>query len=1623
MLSESALYSVFTLFYIIIHAANLLLPAGVHERKHYIGVRSGMQSTSDSTASGHGSAPAAQQVVRMSLRPPARFSPGSNLELWLRRFEMYVKQTKIPEEQWTGELLPLLDDGPFRVITQQGLMDSTDYKAVTKCLRTQYAPEGNELEWQFKLQSRTQKPGEQLVEFAGALRTLADKAYPKWPAEQIKELLRNQFIHGIRSSSIQLELMKELPATMDEALQKATQQELVEAAQRRLHKEKAHATEALAVDDMSDPTTVPGVLTVRTRESAKRTEDVVEELSKQLQKLTEEVSQLRRRSTPARQDDHPTQKRADVGVCWHCGERGHLRRNCPRRGRSRYRQGRQPASETAAVGSMVMVTGLVAGRQTRMLVDTGSAVTIVREDVWRETMQSDWSQLVPPPHPAVAANGQELDLHGQGEVTIGVGGLAKRHTVLVARGLTQECLLGADYLQKHRCVVDLDKRVLCAGGGVVSFTSQVDNEINAAVCHVAFAHTTVVPAQCQMQLSATVSRAKGTETDELGDAILEPEMSFIERHGLVVAHSLSRSVNSKTLVQVLNPSPAPVTIHRNERIGLLRSLADVCVDVCAAVNHSGNNLEMNQQGAKANKQATDKVIQQLLSGVKDKEQPEKQQLESLLEEFQDVISVGDNDLGHTDMVYHKIDTGDAQPVRQPARRLPFHQKEEVRQLLDDMLSRDIVEPSQGPWSSPIVLVKKKDGSTRFCIDFRKVNDLTRKDAQPLPRIDDTLDAMGEACYFSTLDLASGYWQVALDPSDKEKTAFATPFGLYQFRVMPFGLCNAPATFQRLMEQVLAGLHWSCCLVYLDDIIVFSRSISEHLSKLREVFSRLKQAGLKVKPSKCHLLQKSVHYLGHILSARGVETDPGKIKCIADWPVPTCPRELKQFLGLASYYRRFVKGFAQLASPLYAFTDKREWKWSDGCCNAFMELKKRLMTSPVLTLPRFNLDFILDTDASGEGLGAVLSQVIDGREHVIAYASRVLSKTERKYCTTRREMLALVWATHHFRPYLYGRRFTLRTDHNSLRWLHNFKEPEGQVARWLELLSEFDYRVIHRPGAQHLNADSLSRKPCSQCGMFSETNQDQDQICQVAANSIFPVWTSDEIKEMQCADSNLQQVTQWVESDSFPVAFPKQATPQVQALWNQRKQLILENGTLYRKFKDILGGGLHPKLQLVLPTTFVPEVLTSLHNSPVGGHMGTKKTLEKVRSRFYWPGQRKDVEHWCNSCSLCNSRKSPAKACAPLQPTDNVCMPMQRIAMDILGPLPETERGNRYILVIGDYFTRWKEAFAMKDMEAVSVAKCLVNEVICRFGVPDSLHTDQGKNFESALVKEICQLLGIRKTRTTPYHPQSDGLVERFNRTLLNMLSIAVMDDEHSWDLHLPTILLAYRTSIHETTGVTPFELMFGRQARVPDDVIYSLPTPSSSTPGQYASLLKRRLSDAYNRVRLCSKRQQDRQKDFYDRGVRGEPYTIGDLVMLHEPAVPRGHSRKLHRPWKGPYRVVRVLGPTVYRIQDCTHPRRKKVVHFNRLKPVSGLNVPPCSNPDNSLPSTASPSPMPTLNSRDYDSDEFELAVLPLPVVEEQSPPQTRQPLRRSTRTRRPPNRYGDVVSFPDSLSDSEDQV
>ena len=409
-----------------------------------------------------------------------------------------------------------------------------------------------------------------------------------------------------------------------------------------------------------------------------------------------------------------------------------------------------------------------------------------------------------------------------------------------------------------------------------------------------------------------------------------------------------------------------------------------------------------------------------------------------------------------------------------------------------MLTGGQIEPSDSPWSAPVVLVTKKDGGPRFCVDYRRLNLVTVNDAYPLPCIDDTLDMLAGKRWFSTLDLASGYWQVSLSPEARCKTAFATHSGLFPFKVMPFGLCNAQATFERLMDRVLQGLRWSRCLVYLDDIISFGTTFDDALDNLTLIFERLRSYGLQLKSTKCHLFQTSVPFLGHVVGGRGLECDPRKITDVKSWPVPDCLKSVRQFLGFVGYYRRFkylylylylyllIPNFADLAEPLVSLTGKDvPFVWRPACTTAFTGLRDTLVRPPILSFPTEHGDYILDTDASNFGLGGVLSQIQDNVERVIAYC-RALRLSQRKYCTTKREMLAAVSMCIQFRSYLRGAKFTLCTDHKSLVWLYCFKDTEGMIARWLHTLQQFQFSIIHHAGRDHSNADGLSRAPTSPC---------------------------------------------------------------------------------------------------------------------------------------------------------------------------------------------------------------------------------------------------------------------------------------------------------------------------------------------------------------------------------------------------------------------------------------------------------------------------------------------------------------------------------------------------------------
>jgi hypothetical protein len=905
-----------------------------------------------------------------------------------------------------------------------------------------------------------------------------------------------------------------------------------------------------------------------------------------------------------------------------------------------------------------------------------------------------------------------------------------------------------------------------------------------------------------------------------------------------------------------------------------------------------------------------------------------------------VVSGGKLDLGEARGIEHRIDTGDTTPIRVPMRHLPFHKCETIRKEVDAMIDSDVIEPSYSPWSAPVVLVKKKDGTERFCMDYRKLNEVTRKDVYPLPRCEEILESLSGTAYFSHLDLVRGYWQIKVAKEDREKTAFATPEGLFQFKRLPFGLTNAPATFQRVMNNILSGLTWTDCLVYLDDIIVFGSTLAEHNKRLDEVLARLEQTGLKLNAKKCHLVQEKCVILGHLVSKEGISTDPEKTQVIRDWPIPNNISDLRSFLGCIGYYRQFIRDFAKIAEPLYKLERKGTvYNWNKESDVAFQTLKQKLISAPILAYPRLDLSFTLDTDACDTGIGAVLSQEQEDGERPIAFAARALTKAERNYSTTRKELLALVWGMEHFAPYLVGNMFTARTDHNALKWLNNFKEPKGQVARWIERLSIFNFTIEHRPGRKHGNADGVSRRPWedeleTQTGapsvdenVTSVTTKEEESTGHWCHR-----WTKSDMKLYQYEDLHIGRVLKWVQEGRKPPEEEiKRFGPETGNLWSQFESLTLVDGLLYRKFEDEAGNVKY--LQLCLPSKLVPDVLEISHNIPTSGHLGAQKMYEGIRRRFYWKGWQSDVMKHCKSCHKCEERNSQSKKPRAVLKSDPAGYPMEKIAMDIIGPLPTTGKGNRFILVVIDYFTRWPEAYAMPNQEAHTIAEKLIREWISRYGVMKQLHTDQGRSFENEVMRELTDMLRIKKTRTTPYHPQSDGMVERLNRTLKDMLAKTVNDRHDDWDVWISQVLLAYRTTTHMSTGFTPHYMMFGREARMPVDVIAPDPPGEKDlSRQQYVRESKERFQKSYEMARETTGKSTQRYKEYYDAKANGKPFEIGDRVWLHVPYVKKGKSLKLSRPWTGPYVVMKKLSDLVYRIQMENNKKKRVVVHFNRLK-------------------------------------------------------------------------------------------
>lgn len=1042
--------------------------------------------------------------------------------------------------------------------------------------------------------------------------------------------------------------------------------------------------------------------------------------------------------------------------------------------------------------------------------------------------------------------------------------------------------------------------------------------------------------------------------------------------GLLLSSSLVNVVRGTAYIPIVNIGTTSVTLYPRSTVGLLTpaQVVSLPTGIIEEVREPGIVSATTHTQLVQGSSVQDQLKAIDLSVLSESEQDK---VRSLLFKYETVFAAFEGDLGCTSLISHDIPLLDDTPLRQRYRRIPPSDYEAVKTHIRQLLDNQVIRESSSPYASPIVLVRKKDGSLRMCVDYRHLNSKTRKDAFPLPRIEESLDALSGAKWFSTMDLASGYNQVPVTEQDKSKTAFCTPFGLFEFNRMPFGLCNAPSTFQRLMERMFGAQHCQSLLLYLDDIIVFSSSVDEQVDRLELVLSRLQQEGLKAKLEKCCFFRKEVQYLGHRISQEGVSTDPNKIAAVANWPPPTNVSELRSFLGFASYYRRFVNGFSKLAAPLHrlvadlAGTKSRRGRgtllqeaWSEQCENSFQDLKARLVGSPTLAFANFSLPFILEVDASHNGLGAVLSQEQDGRVRPVAYASRSLNPAEKSYSSMKLEFLAMKWAmAEKFREYLWGQQCVVWTDNNPLSYLSTAKLGATEQ-RWVAQLSAFNYSVRYRPGRMNKNADSLSRQRIVGAAEAMEhalpgtvlpeslqqaACEEQLQPVTQAAISVLPSRTIADLRVFQAADPTISAFLPFWYQQRMPSQAEKEVLPlQTRGLLRQWDRIVHMNGLLYRRFFRPDGG--EEVHQLLLPEGLKGEVLQQLHQNH--GHQGIERTTELVRQRCYWPGMGQDIKKWCQQCGRCTLAKHPQpQARAPMGHL-LASMPNQVLAIDFSFLEPSGD-GREQVLVMTDVFSKFTQVVPTRDQRASTVANILVKEWFYRYGVPTRLHSDQGRSFEGTLVQQLCELYGIQKTRTTPYHPQGNGQCERFNRTLHDLLRTLPPEQKRHWPEHLPQLIFSYNATIHQSTGESPYFLMFGREPQLPVDFLLGrVEQPVAGGVCEWIKEHRHRLQVAFEGARERMKAAAAQRKERHDKKPQSDRLEAGQLVYMRDHSV-RGRT-KIQDAW-GPtvFQILRIpdLGGAVYSIAPLQDLGQVRQVHRSMLKqvPPSLCPEPPQTEP------------------------------------------------------------------------------
>jgi hypothetical protein len=1061
--------------------------------------------------------------------------------------------------------------------------------------------------------------------------------------------------------------------------------------------------------------------------------------------------------------------------------------------------------------------------------------------------------------------------------------------------------------------------------------------------------------------------------------------------GILIPRTIVSSV-TEFVIRIDNYSNNDITIDNNRNLGL--------IDV-TKMNIGNKDIKISSIKKKAkedtdcSEERKDSRREMLEEGIKHLSIEQQEKIKEILKEYEHLFLNRDEvPTTTTTLLEHKIKTTGAPIHQHPYRRSPTD-TQNIEEHVKEYLENGLIEPAPtSPWGSPVLLVSKKSDSNndkkkqRFCIDYRKLNAVTERDVYPMHRVQETIDSLAEARYFTCFDLAASFWQIPVAKEDRDKTTFAVRSGLYRWLVMPFGLINAPASFQRLMNAVLAGISWEYALAYIDDIIIYSKTFEKHLSDLRNVLDRIDKANLKIRTEKCSFVKKEINYLSHVIGNGEVKPDKKKTQGVDDFRV-TDTDTLRAFFGLAGYYRQFVKNFAMIAQPLYRLLKKdAKFEWNEETEKAVNDIKYALTHEPVLKGPRMGKPFTLHTDASNSGIGATLVQADDkGIEHPVAYVSRTLNKAERNYSTTEREALAIVYALKQFRCYVHGSLNTLvLTDHHSLRFLQTSSNLAGRLARWATLLQEFDFKIEYKPGTMNGDADGLSRSnPIKTNIMLSaitrnhrliekenkikknknkEENKDQETISENIKKKKKVTFIDekekkdqhmivvDHVKEHQDKEiivdkENIVQTNEQIvdknqiENDLFTQIKEKQKTDtEVIKILEELKQkdyinreekietYIIHDDILYKRVIKEDGW----KILIYVPSCLRNDVIKLCHDDIYSAHNGITRTEQRFCERFYFPGYSKSIYSYVNTCLTCAERKSGKHIKLPLLGMPVSTRPMQMIRIDLVGPYNKTQKGNMYMLTAIDYFTKYAWAIPIPDATTETIMKEIMKQIVCVYGAPEIILTDRGSAFKSELAEAIYALINSKKIQTTSYHPQTNGLIERFHRGMNDMLSCICKENPNDWDENIQYVMMSYHSVKQKTTGYTPNYLMYGREIKMPIDIIIERETQQDETftdIQRYVNVITERIKKATEIVEHIQNQIVEKRKENIEKLT--PRFRKGELVMLLIMQHKKGIKKKLEARYDGPYEVIEEIGSVVRKIKKIGTAKRR-IVNVKKLK-------------------------------------------------------------------------------------------